>query len=212
MFFKRIVDLCWLQTCSTLIFNKKINTENYPASKERMSYTCACSIFACSSSSLCSRSSICCCSSFSLSLSCCSCCLLWFCCKTCKLLTRAAIWASKECCSWKNSKQIILVHYKFKLLLVAININFIETWPNLVLNSLLRLSLDGNWTHDLLRMGRLQLTLGGGPWGLRCCPVFCAVLQWSQTLWCAMLVLFNLWCSVKQNYMRCCETSSIATD
>ena len=62
----------------------------------------------------------------------------------------------------------------------------------------------------------------GGHWGLRCCPVFflavfrwiksyIAVSQWSQTLWCAMFVLLNLRCSVKRNYLRCCDTSCINT-
>ena len=56
---------------------------------------------------------------------------------------------------------------------------------------------------------------------LRCCSVFCAVfrwikshtavLRWSQTLRCAMFVLFSLRCSVKRNYLRCCDTSSINT-
>ena len=56
---------------------------------------------------------------------------------------------------------------------------------------------------------------------LRCCSVFCAVfwwikshiavLRWSQTLRCAMFVLLNLRCSVKRNYLRCRDTSSIYT-
>ena len=56
---------------------------------------------------------------------------------------------------------------------------------------------------------------------LRCCSIFCAVFRWikshiavlrcSQTLRCAMFVLLNLRCSVKRNYLRCCDTSSINT-